>query len=335
VATANCAAGGFCVLPTPADGGQGTCNAPRQPNQPCRLNSQCVTTAFCDTRVDAGFCVPKVADGADCPPGADNNCLSGYCNDLGFIPDGGLKSTCGRLAAGQPCRSVTDCVATANCSRVPPAPSGTCLAQLALGQPCTFTLADPSGNCVDGAACLGGTCKIANFDQPVGAACANAIGDCIETAYCQVNADAGSATCAPRNAPGSACTYTRFAGDTVCVDGAQCEDTNLCLALQPAGGACLAAYGCSDLLQCTVGADGGSCAPFLATGAACDPNADFCAGNAQNSADGVCGATGCVALVADGAACTTSGDCASVRCRTTDGGFASAANPGTCQAACF
>jgi hypothetical protein len=289
---------------------------------PCSANTHCdATTGGCGAApTDGGVrvCVTKQPDGASCT--IAQQCTTGHCT---LLASGGI---CGKQLTGQSCLTALDCMGGI-CRRS--AAGGVCAEVRALGSTCT-----PGDGCMDAGLCLDGTCKLVNESQTLMQECITSV-DCTDSLWCA--RDGGSGRCVTRLADGMPCNT-----QNACLPGHVCDAaTNTCAPIGGPGSPCpthdSAAdnFNCMSFLMCAPNDAGmGTCVPWAMRGDSCKPNAIIC-----NTATDLCvaspEATTCVPYAAEGASCLGSAMCASSRCRTTDGGQASAMNPGTCQRACL
>ncbi len=327
--SADCASG-FCFLAT-AD--CSTCQDYVAAGGACQTSAtgslRCdPRVAFCAAGSDGGTCTSLIAAGQG-PCTASVQCAGAATCTAGFsdggTSDGGVRRCLDKSAVGAPCTANAECESTW-CA------NNQCQAPSAIGSSCT-SIGDL---CADGGLCLDGQCRLRREDGPLHGQCRSSL-DCQPTAFCA--RDGGTlGTCETRLSDGQGCD----ANQNACQQGHVCvPGTNTCAPVAAEGQACVAHTGntaaldwlqCGTFLMCNP--DAGACTRWASNGADCTASQVICGEAGSICSTGPAGAR-CGPLAASGEACTTSRLCASGRCRTADGGFASTANPGSCVAACL
>ncbi len=177
-----------------------------------------------------------------------------------------------------------DEVRARSCDRTEPsAPScaEVFLGQVAPEEPCLIDdecvgdgLCGFDPNCTD--QCCAGACRLLPGPVEIGESCVNTVVDCVEGAYCKIDAMTNQRTVCTAELPlGSSCTF----GDQ-CVDAAYCDfSTEQCVTKVGEGELCPFGQGtCQDGLYCDwVGQDYEEqrcilLVPFVALGEPCDTN---------------------------------------------------------------
>jgi hypothetical protein len=225
----------------------GTCAAPKAAGAPCRQDTDCGSSGFCD--YNTSTC-------------SDFSAVGGPCQNGYFVGAGVCKP-------GLSCESFS---ATPKC--VTPS------TQTALHGAC-----DPyQGAVTPMPSCASGMyCQLVYTD---GAACSASV-PCTETgAYCDVTAGKckvpTSGSCEMRIAVAQACNPNNegqfYYAEDQCVDGAVCslrtgQTSYTCQALVSANGSCATATDCKVGLSCV----GGTCQPWGADGQACGTGLPQCA----------------------------------------------------------
>jgi hypothetical protein len=172
-----------------------------------KVGDSCAALGFCYAGVVTclgGTCVAYGAAGEPCGPGLADCALGLRCDSA--------TATCVVTAAGSPCTTALECLGAQRCAK------GSCVARLAIGEPC----GDAPDGCVGFAACDPDTltCVAAgHVGQPCGAMTGSAIlcigGSCFD------NGD-GTSSCRQLFADGQACSI-----GAQCVSGG-CDFDNTC-----------------------------------------------------------------------------------------------------------
>jgi hypothetical protein len=196
----------------------------------------------------------EVAIGGACF--ASYECQSGSCDTSGCSGSACCAGSCvasiDPLAAaiGMACSALISgsCVDGAFCQTTGTSGStGTCVAKLGAGQPCTSTV----GQCLPGLICLGGSAICGKLPAE-GSPCADGLCDG-ENDYC----DPTTGLCAPRVGPGGACPT-----GSECVAYAMCDPAaDTCVALGAAGTPCSTTAPNPCLGSLTCAAATGVCSP--------------------------------------------------------------------------
>jgi len=267
----------------------------------------CAPDAYCASNA----CAAKLMDGAPCA--TRRACSSGVCNYDNYlleVPDAGR--TCGTHPAGVACADLGDC------------DDGLWCAGYAYDVDSYDTLRD--GVCTQrpaaGTVAVDGTC---GGDE-----------DCASGLWCEIPDGYSDGRCAPRGGNGAPCSQflAYFSGGYAreCLPGYTCGEGG-CAKMGEAGEACADSSGCKYTLDCPQPLDGGTppanapaygvCSVPVAAGGSCYGEEVQCAQGAFCDPATIT----CVALLANDAACTANGQCASGRC----GSSGACAAPLTCQ----
>jgi hypothetical protein len=106
----------------------GTCVSPANAGAPCTTDSDCVTSAFCDSL--QGKCTIRVAAGGHCDFSSSAACVDGdYC-------DNATQQCTAKLATGAPCSDFIMCQSgscSETCQPAQPDPFGTLALSLICG----------------------------------------------------------------------------------------------------------------------------------------------------------------------------------------------------------
>jgi hypothetical protein len=307
-----CNGTGMCeTKPTGTECAPGLCVVGSGCKLTCTTNSECATTAFCDSM---GQCKTKQANGLACANGAQ--CTSGFCVD----------GVCCNSACTEKCQA---CAATVKESG---ADSGVCGAAkngsnphsdcvMGSGGACGQTgscdgtgackLQSAGTSCGTGSVCEGNTAKGQQCDglgacvnKPMGTDCAEK--KCVAPGGCEDNCtdDAGCsstgwcdksvtpALCKPKRKNGTACAAANECENPFCVDGVCCN--------KPCGGQCEA---------CDTDGAVGTCVPVSDKPRGMRPACDAGTGSMDCKArrcDGVATAT-CEGYVGSTVVCRTPG----------------------------
>lgn len=259
-----------------------------------------------------------------------------------LVADACARIWTGAIPAGGACVDTPDCASQPNavvsCARTGGSPTGTCVAipRVALGASCNLR---PDGKpfvaCAEGLYC-GSTTATSTTETKcrtpasVGGSCLPGdVRSCADSLYCNTK----TSLCAPLAGVDQSCDGVE------CATGLYCEGTRMrCTAPKLAGESCdsapcAAGLFCDDSLKCSgpkaIGEacnrgpcaapgycrySGGSpvCTAPIPVGSRCSYD-DICEG-AASCVDGTC-----VKMLADGASCTWSGECASRICKFSAG----------------
>jgi hypothetical protein len=182
----------------------------------CLVDEECLGALVCETTACAGGCCEGICKAKVDPIAIGGDCLAGPCADGAYCRlDGATGSaTCAaRVAVGESCAAVDACAVGSACKIEAGAVAGLCVRIADGGESC-----DPA--LVDGCAGIDQWCDPASSTcvtrKSIGAACGRD-GECVEAAACL------GGTCAQRPKPGEACgaeaTGGGCLGDLPCVSG--------------------------------------------------------------------------------------------------------------------
>jgi len=289
--------GMVCQVPTCTD------DVPNgvETDKDCGGNSgcpKCAASKGCDANAD---CIGDQCTGmaGTCVP----NCVDTEKNNAETDADCG-GGTCGTCAVGKDCAgSDANCATNAFCDA-----ASKCADDLPNGQMCAGVSQCVSGLCVDGVCCnmaCGGLCQACNNGGNEGS-CSNVANgqdpaaECAGAEFCN-----GGGACS--KAMGATCVLGGECTSGFCADGVCCN------------AACSGT--CKSCLAIETGSANGACGNITASS---DP-ANECAGVLNCAAGGVCASP-----LAQGAACTVGGECASGPC--VDGFCCASACTLTCTA---
>ena len=332
----HCVGGLFCNT-SPGDGGVALCENRRPADAPCSFDSDCQTGLFCPIT----SCQPLAADGQPCTGRFE--CAANYCNrNPRYYPstdvlDGGAR-TCGYLALGDTCFIDPDCGPGRFCNgwHFPRSDAGYTFGMCTPADPdggaCTNLETLAADSCLNrDATCLDNKCVVTPpFSRTLGQSC-DSRDQCGYPTKCDF-AD-------PFTLEGHCITSVRDAGEDCdfqtpndCGPNQTCGLNDVCVPLARGGQVCDPDGDppCTRFNDCIANPDGGAdtiCVPWSPVGGRCDVReGPDCYGSFCQADAGIC-----VARQAPGAACTSTGQCASERCDNPDGGF----RDSICIMACY
>lgn len=186
--------------PRCVDQEKSTCLAQTEALRPAfeegRLSVDAAQLAACERRMTSSACPPSL------PPDSPAAGVARPFDDCGL----GSGVLSGRVAVGETCDEVVECISGARCVKPRGTCRGTCVALALRGEPCGV-------GCGPGLSCQGGACAA---PAPLDAACERSA-DCEPELIC-------TGTCRPRRKLGEAC---RFDPDRLspCEPGLACDVT--------------------------------------------------------------------------------------------------------------
>jgi hypothetical protein len=305
-------ASGYCTF-------DDVCASRPQLGDSCSGWGDCPPGTYCDD----GSCAPRLGPDADCS-GYDSClepylCLSGTCTLISL--------SCELAPAGEPCAYLQFCESDAFCDATR---DFTCRRRYPVGAPCNRDeecqgdghcaydeargemlcqarpglneVCEPYGTpCVEGAACVGGTCQESSdtfcYEHT----------DCAGTEFCSWETE----RCQPRRGEGDPCdTY-----DAPCDANSYCDwSTDICMPRPGAGGPCDSDTGCLAGSYCS---DSGSgiCLDRAGEGGACDNNpTDYSDPHGTCLEDFICESLICTSRKDFGEYCSEDSECAGNLC---------------------